>query len=136
MAAEALAGLGRYGEALSEQKAAALAEGNSGAAARIDAETGQRGFQTEQAVRARAWLRRLEGGALPGYVSPSVWANAYAAVGDWGRTLRWLEQARADHDVTIIKVGCNRDYDPIRGDPRFRQIMAAVGVPADPRALQ
>jgi DNA-binding SARP family transcriptional activator/TolB-like protein/Tfp pilus assembly protein PilF len=126
MAARALAGLGRYGEALAE-----LQGTPPGGAAPADARAA---FDEMRAKRAQARRRKLE--ALPAsqFVPPFTRAAIYAALSEWELAFHWLEQARKSHDVGLVKISCVDDFDPVRADPRFVELMREVGIPSNPRA--
>ncbi len=134
LAAEALAGLGRFDEALAEMDSAAHLVSTTAAPSRTGGTGGRAEWEARGRARAESRLQRLERLPADRFVPPGWRADAYAGVRDWSRSLDWLAQAVAVHDVTVTKAGCNRDYDPIRTDPRFIALMRGVGIPADPRA--
>ena len=64
------------------------------------------------------------------YVSAYSLAIVYLGLGDKEKALRWLEksyQDRAGIDITTIKV--DPFLDPLRGDPRFEELVAKVFAP-------
>jgi hypothetical protein len=50
------------------------------------------------------------------------------ALNDVGATLEWLERARADRSVGSIWLAVDPIWDPLRGDERFAQIVASMGL--------
>jgi len=67
---------------------------------------------------------------------PVNFAELNAALGDKDRAFYWLEQAYAHHDIGIAStdVGLerlNNDFllNPLRSDPRFRDLVRRVGLP-------
>jgi tetratricopeptide (TPR) repeat protein len=63
-------------------------------------------------------------------------AEAYAALGDKDRAFYWLEWAYAQHELGIASSDLhlerlNLEYllDPIRSDPRFKDLVRRVGLP-------
>jgi TolB-like protein/tetratricopeptide (TPR) repeat protein len=65
----------------------------------------------------------LENGDSASYQYGQIFAQ-------WGETdtaLAWLENALLIHDPGIILSGLDRMLDPLRGDPRFEDILAAAG---------
>ena len=68
--------------------------------------------------------------------SPVNLADIYAALGDKERALYWLEQAYAQHDERFAASDLglerlNMEYllDPLRSDPRFKDLVRRVGLP-------
>ena len=71
--------------------------------------------------------------------SPVNLADVYAALGDKDRAFYWLEQAYSQHDAEIANTDLglerlNMEYllDPIRSDPRFKDLLRRVGLPERP----
>jgi Tfp pilus assembly protein PilF len=56
-------------------------------------------------------------------------AHVYVAKGDKDEALRWLEVARQRRCVWMPWVGVGAELVPLRGDPRFVKVLAAIGVP-------
>ena len=50
-------------------------------------------------------------------------ARAYLALGDKESAIEHLEDAFDEHDVNLISIGRDPTWDPIRRDPRFRELM-------------
>ena len=78
--------------------------------------------------KTRAMLRQLEAGKE--YVSPATLAILYAALGERDQAFALLERAYSVHDQQLIWLGVERGFDPLRSDPRFREIMRRVGLAA------
>lgn len=131
LAADALAALHRYDEALHEYRVASELVGDSSAAATLGHLRGSAGYATMRLAQARAAIQDLGGRARRGlFVSPTHRAAAYALAGDWQNAYAWLDSAVQSRDVLITKVGCNPSFDGMRADPRFLAIAARVGVSA------
>ena len=63
-------------------------------------------------------------------------ADGYAALGDKDRALYWLEHAYAHRDMGIAAAGLTLEWlnaefllDPLRSDPRFKDLVRRVGLP-------
>ncbi len=56
-------------------------------------------------------------------------AEEYALLGDKGKTLSWLEQAQRDGPVWSFAGGCGPEYDLVRSDPRFQDLLLRAGLP-------
>jgi serine/threonine protein kinase/tetratricopeptide (TPR) repeat protein len=55
-------------------------------------------------------------------------ARLYAHAGDNERTLFWLEKAYAASESPLIHLGVARDWDGLRSDPRFQDLMRRMGL--------
>ena len=63
-----------------------------------------------------------------GPVDPNAIAQAFAGMGDKDRALAWLEKAYAQRSNGLTSLKVNPAYDPLRGDPRFRDLLRRVGL--------
>ena len=61
-------------------------------------------------------------------VDPPVITRAYLAVGDKEQALAWLEKAYAQHSHELTGLKVTPEFDPIRSDPRFQELMRKVGL--------
>ena len=77
---------------------------------------------------ARAVLEELDARAAEGYVS-SMWrALVYVGLGDREAALQWLERAVADREGHLVLITSAIEFDPVRGDPRFRALLQTMGL--------
>jgi hypothetical protein len=63
-------------------------------------------------------------------VSPRDFAYIQLAFGNNDKALQLLEQAVKEGDPTAVYFGVDPRLDPVRGTPRFRQLVKAIGLPA------
>ena len=77
--------------------------------------------------RARAILKRLQ--TSNQYVSPAKLAVLYAALGERDQAFASLERAYAVRDLQMQFLGVDPDYDSLRSDPRFPDLLRRVGLP-------
>jgi TolB-like protein/tetratricopeptide (TPR) repeat protein len=109
-----------YAEALEEfQKGVELSHGDPVAQAylaRAEAAAGQR----EVAARSLKQLVELSNKI---YVSPLEIAAVYAALGDKDQAFRWLDKAYGERTSSLIYLRVDRAYDPLRGEPRFTDLL-------------
>jgi TolB-like protein/DNA-binding winged helix-turn-helix (wHTH) protein/Flp pilus assembly protein TadD len=80
----------------------------------------------EEARRILAKLRSLQ---KRGLVPAGSIAILYGALGELNEAFAWLEKAYEERDpqLTYLKVG--RRFEPLRQDPRFRELVRRVGLP-------
>jgi len=58
-------------------------------------------------------------------------AMAYLAMGEKDQALDWLERARKEHSWRLIYLNVEPGFDSLRGDPRFEELVRAVGLPPE-----
>ena len=77
---------------------------------------------------ARALLNELELRSATEWVSPVGLARIHVALGDRAGALTQLERAYEERAYRLVTLGLDDRWDPIRDDPRFREIVRRVGV--------
>jgi len=75
-------------------------------------------------------LAELKRRRQSGYVPAGAFVNAYLGVGDTEQTFVWLEQAYEEHSNILLFMKVHPYFDPIRNDPRFKDLMHRVGLDA------
>lgn len=74
-------------------------------------------------------ISKLNDLAKSEYVSHYNLAIIYASLGDKERTFAELEKAFDDHDRLCIEMKFDFFMDPVRGDPRFSEILKRLNLP-------
>ena len=77
---------------------------------------------------ARRILNELVEKARVQYVAADRIAAVYVALGQNDDAFRWLERAAADRNANLHVIGFERDFLPLRGDPRFADLLRRIGV--------
>jgi TolB-like protein/Flp pilus assembly protein TadD len=117
---------GQHEEALAEAR---LAKEGSGAHSEpvslIGCILGRMGRRRE----AEAVLLELEQRAADRYVPPSASAVVHLGLGDVEAALASLERAYGERDVHLLELGVEPKWDELRGHPRFRELIRAIGLP-------
>jgi TolB-like protein/DNA-binding winged helix-turn-helix (wHTH) protein/Tfp pilus assembly protein PilF len=62
-------------------------------------------------------------------VDPIVLVTAYVGVKQNDLAVAWLQKARDAHSVSLTALKVNPTYDPLRGDPRFQQVLREMNFP-------
>jgi TolB-like protein/Tfp pilus assembly protein PilF len=77
---------------------------------------------------AQRMLTKLEQTSKTRYVPALYFAAVYTGLGDKDQTFHWLEKAFTEQDDRLIYLGVDPIADPLRGDPRFQQLMNRSGL--------
>ena len=62
------------------------------------------------------------------YVQPTQIARLYAHAGDKDHALEWLEKAYEERLIAMVHLGVDTDWNVLRGDPRFQDLMRRVNL--------
>jgi hypothetical protein len=58
-------------------------------------------------------------------------AALYVSLGDKARALEWLEKGYQQRDGAMIGLKVWQDWDPLRSDPQFQNLLRRMGFPPD-----
>lgn len=106
------------------EKAVTLSRGSpaaKGVLIRAYAHAGRRG----DALRLLAELKRQK---KAGYIPAGAFVNAYLGLGDTEQAFYWLEEAYKEQSNILQFLKTHPYFDPIRGDPRFADLVRRVGL--------
>ena len=106
------------------EKAISLSPGSpaaTGVLIRAYAHAGRR----SDAMRLLAELKRRR---KAGYIPAAAFVNAYLGLGDNEQAFYWLEQAYKEQSNILQFLKTHPYFDPIRGDPRFAELVRRVGL--------
>jgi len=117
-------GKGMYEEAVAEhQKANSMEAETTGNLCYLGWALAGAGRRKE----AQVIVDRLK--AAKEYVSPAELGALYAMLGDKEGAIALLEKAYAAHDLQLQFLKIARQYDGLRSDPRFQDLVRRVGLP-------
>jgi serine/threonine-protein kinase len=115
--------MGRYKEAVeSFEKSLALGGGVPSTVAAMSQTLALAGREEE----ARKSLHDLETMAQTRYVSSSCFAIAHLGLHEFSRSLDWLENSCAQHELATKAIIVHPVWDPLRGEPRFQNLVQRV----------
>ncbi len=77
------------------------------------------------ALRLLAELKRRR---QAGYVSPAAFVHAYMGLGEYDEAFAWFEQAYQEQSNMLQSLKVLPLYDPLREDPRFKDLVRRVGL--------
>jgi len=63
-----------------------------------------------------------------GYIPAAVFVNAYVGLGDNDEAFAWFERAYQEKSSILKFLKVFPPYDPLRGDPRFQDLVRRVGL--------
>jgi len=63
-----------------------------------------------------------------GYVPAGAFVNAYLGLGEKEQTFAWLERAYQEQSNILQFLKCHPYFDPLRDDPRFKDLLHRVGL--------
>lgn len=81
-----------------------------------------------QPEKAKAGLKKLEAAIKVQPVDTSVLVLPYFCTGNTDRAFFWLEKAYSEHSNSMTALKVDPEYDPMRNDPRFQDILRRVGL--------
>ena len=73
-------------------------------------------------------LQRLEEESRHQYVRAEILAMGYAATGDLDRAFACLERAYQARSAGLVYLHIDPAYAPLRGDPRFGELVRKIGL--------
>jgi pentatricopeptide repeat protein len=73
-------------------------------------------------------LEELKGRKQKGYVPSAAFVNAYLGLGENEKALAALEDAYAEHSNILQWMKVHPYMDPLRDDPRFKDLLHRVGL--------
>jgi Tfp pilus assembly protein PilF len=79
-------------------------------------------------TEAKKMLERLKELARHRYVAPCVFAYIYTALGDKDQAFEWFDKGLAERHVDLIGLKVSPGTDPLRGDPRFANLLDRIGL--------
>ncbi len=80
----------------------------------------------DEARRILATLQQLH---QQGIVPAASLATLHGALGESNEAFVWLEKAYQERDPQLTYLKAGRRFEPLRGDPRFGQLVRRVGLP-------
>ena len=60
--------------------------------------------------------------------APAI-AGVYVTLGEYERAFEWLDRALEEHTAYLGSVSDDFIFDPLRSDPRFKALLAKIGIP-------
>jgi len=115
---------GRMDDAVREMKRAYELAPNPWMQSMLGFVLGQSGATGE----ARQVLQELKGKAERGAAWPTHVATVYAGLNERDNAFDWLGKAVERHDPSLVRLKISPTFAPLRGDARFKRMLARVGL--------
>jgi TolB-like protein/DNA-binding winged helix-turn-helix (wHTH) protein/Flp pilus assembly protein TadD len=115
---------GRFADALADLEKTNVTESGPWSWAWLAYAYGRAG----QPAKARHALEQLQQLYRRQAIGPDPALLAYIGVGDRDEAFVWFEKAYVDHSNSLTSLKVNPVYDPLRGDPRFQDLLRRVGL--------
>ncbi len=119
MLEEVYAQMGKQKEAVAEREKILSLSGSPELAASIEEDFSKAGYKGV----LQSWLDGLTEISKHGYVSSYSIAQAYMRIGEKEKAFGWLEKAYEERDSGLVSLAVEPMFDPVRSDPRFRDIL-------------
>ena len=122
---ETLLQMGRTTEAIAEFEKAQAISPDAGA---FDASLSYAYARAGNKTEAIKILKRMQAASATRYVAPTDFATVYAGIGEKKEAFRWLETAFVQRDAHLEGLKMDPEWDPLRSDPRFQNLLHRVGL--------
>jgi hypothetical protein len=85
--------------------------------------------KTGNQKKAREILNSLIETSKKRYVPAIAFASIYVGLGDNDKAISWLEKAYTERSSKLIYLNANPLFDPLRSDPRFKELVGRMNFP-------
>ena len=120
---------GMHEAAINESEKAYTLWGDEEAAALFRNASGASDYGAAKREIARATLDQMKQLAQERYVSPIEFARLYAVLDEKDEAFAWLEKAYQERSPQILFLKVYKDWDNLRSDPRFVDLVKRIGLP-------
>ena len=105
------------------------ASGNPGPASELAKIYASSGYAAAMRMFRSKALELNTDAARDSYVSPMVFAGLQATLGDKDKAFSWLARADTERSSKLLDLKVDPDFDSLRGDPRFTELVRHIGLP-------
>jgi eukaryotic-like serine/threonine-protein kinase len=127
--ADVYARKGMYREAISETEKYLKFSGDQDGANTLVQIYQKSGFEAAIKSLWEKQLDALKASAAEGYVSPMFFVFTYAHLNRKEEAFEWLEKAYEERSSWLVFLKTDPQFDNLRSDPRFTEMMKKVGLP-------
>lgn len=121
---------GMFEQAIGEWSAAFALAKNNELATMLERTFKESGFNVAVRAVARKRLEQINEKTRRGeYVPARDFARLYVRLGEREQAFVWLEKAAEERNALAFEIKLNPDFDSLRTDPRFQNLLRRVGLP-------
>jgi serine/threonine protein kinase len=120
---------GKESEAVTELQKGLALQGADELAAALPRLYASSGFQAAKDFAIREQIRILTEASKQDYISPIALATNYAVLGERDKAFEWLEKAYEEHAPGLLDLDLDPDYDNLRADNRFQNLVRRIKLP-------
>ena len=120
---------GKESEAVAELQKGLALQGAEELAAALPRLYASSGFQAAKDFATREQIRILTEASKQDYISPIALATNYAVLGEKDKAFEWLEKAYEEHAPGLLDLDLDPDYDNLRADSRFQNLVRRIKLP-------
>ena len=120
---------GKESDAISELQKGLALQGADDLAAALPAKYKSSGFEATRQFAIREQIKLLLEASKQGYIAPTALAADYSLVNEKDQAFEWLEKASAEHSPDLVDLNLDPDYDNLRSDKRFHDLVQRIGLP-------
>ena len=119
---------GRFAPALQAAKDYFESAGDGEFVASLGTAVGRDGYRAAMLRTGDAMAARLATRHIPA----TRIARMFAHGGDTTRAMQWLLQAEKNHESTLLRLAVFWDWDDLRGQPQFKELLGRLKLPREP----
>jgi eukaryotic-like serine/threonine-protein kinase len=116
-------------EVIAEVSVENMLAGNRELAGALEQSYRQFGYERTMRVLYQVEIEGLRGEVKQRYVSPMAFADLYALLEEKDQAFAWLEKAYQERSSKLLDIQVDPDFDSLRSDPRFQELVRRVGLP-------
>jgi TolB-like protein/DNA-binding winged helix-turn-helix (wHTH) protein len=120
---------GKESDAISELQKGLTLQGASDLAAAVSAKYKSFGFQAAREFAVREQIKLLLEASKHEYIAPTALAANYSLLDEKDEAFAWLEKASQEHTPDLLDLTLDPDYDNLRSDQRFQDLVRRIGLP-------
>jgi TolB-like protein/Tfp pilus assembly protein PilF len=120
---------GMYKEAIEEKQRLLSLSGDEDSATELGQNFEKYGYDQAKKLMTEHYLEAYQQAADEQYISPVVFAIFYTDLNEKDKAFEWLEKAYEEHSTWLINLKTDPQFESLRSDPRFADLVRRIGIP-------